>query len=584
MNKEQIVEALRLKVLGLRDAGSGVWSGELASSALGTALATAVMLDGDADDLRRAKAGASWLVANINADGGWGDTPESVSNLSATLIARSALALFVRKRPSDIEASDALARSGQWIVARAGSLEFSAVVKALENVYGEDRTFSVPILTFLAICADDADAWPQIPQLPFLFALFPNGVFRFFRMQVVSYALPALIAIGLCCHIAAAKAQRRLAWGKWFAKALLKKLTRIQPSHGGFLDAIPLTAFVCLALRKAGFGDHAVMVKGAEFLRKAARADGSWAIDSNLRTWVTSLAVRSVLTNTDGLEKSFYRGERNQVASWLVKAQMLKVHPYTGAQPGGWAWTDLPGGVPDADDTSGALVALRMLRQDGATMEMSRGVRAGLRWLMGLQNADGGVPTFCRGWGKLPFDRSCADITAHALLAMALWPEMVHGMQKSVGRMADYLRAEQAEDGSWCALWFGHQEAEGGRNPIIGTARVVDALRQAQAAGFGGVEEMAARGVAWLVARQRDDGAWGMGREATVEETALAVTALAGADDAQAAVQRGRGWLCAQGLDGLSRPAPVGLYFALLWYHEKMYPLVWSLEALSRGE
>jgi len=289
-----------------------------------------------------------------------------------------------------------------------------------------------------------------------------------------------------------------------------------------------------------------------------------------------------VLSNTKGLEKSFYRGERNQVASWLVNAQMRKVHPYTGAHPGGWAWTDLPGGVPDADDTSGALVALRMLRQDGATMEMSRAVRAGLRWLMGLQNTDGGVPTFCRGWGKLPFDRSCADITAHALLAMALWPEMVHGMAKAGGRMADYLRGQQAEDGSWCALWFGHQEAEGGRNPVIGTARVVDALRQAQAAGFGGVEEMAARGVSWLLARQRDDGAWGMGREATVEETSLAVTALAGVDDAQETVQRGREWLFAQGLGGLSRPAPVGLYFALLWYHEKMYPLVWSLEALSK--
>ena len=33
-------------------------------------------------------------------------------------------------------------------------------------------------------------------------------------------------------------------------------------------------------------------------------------------------------------------------------------HPYTGAAPGGWAWTDLPGGVPDADDTPGALLAL----------------------------------------------------------------------------------------------------------------------------------------------------------------------------------------------------------------------------------
>ena len=81
MNREQaeMFEALRLKVLGLRDAGVGVWSGELAPSALGTALAVAVMLGGDADDARRARAGAAWLAAHVNADGGWGDTPGSVS-------------------------------------------------------------------------------------------------------------------------------------------------------------------------------------------------------------------------------------------------------------------------------------------------------------------------------------------------------------------------------------------------------------------------------------------------------------------------------------------------------------------------
>ena len=586
MDKERLemFEALRQRVLGLRDAGTGVWSGELASSALGTALTVAVMLDGDAEDICRAKAGVLWLVAHVNADGGWGDTPESVSNLSATLIARSALALFARRCPGQVDAADALARSEAWIVARAGSLEFPDIVNALEKVYGEDRTFSVPILTFLAICGEDKGAWPQIPQLPFMLALLPHGVFRFFRMQVVSYALPALIAMGLCRHVRVAEEGRGLAWGRWFAGALLKRLAHIQPSHGGFLDAIPLTAFVCLALRVAGFGKHPVVAKGVGFLRNAARADGSWAIDSNLRTWVTSLAARSVLTNTRGLEKSFYRGERNQVASWLVSAQLKKPHPYTGAHPGGWAWTDLPGGVPDADDTSGALIALRMLKQDGATLEMSRAVRAGLRWLMGLQNADGGVPTFCRGWGKLPFDRSCPDLTAHALLAIALWPEMVHGMDKATKRMAEYLRTQQAADGSWCALWFGHQEAEGGRNPIIGTARVVDALCKAHAAGFDapGLEEMAARGMAWLVAHQRGDGAWGMGREPTTEETALAVIALSGTDGAQEAAHRGRAWL--QGLEALNRPAPVGLYFALLWYHEKMYPLVWTLEALSTAE
>ena len=45
-------------------------------------------------------------------------------------------------------------------------------------------------------------------------------------------------------------------------------------------------------------------------------------------------------------------------------------------------------------------------------------VDRGVKWLLDLQNRDGGWPTFCRGWGKLPFDRSGADLTAHALRAI----------------------------------------------------------------------------------------------------------------------------------------------------------------------
>ena len=51
-----------------------------------------------------------------------------------------------------------------------------------------------------------------------------------------------------------------------------------------------------------------------------------------------------------------------------------------------------------------------------------------------------------------------------------------------------------------------------------------------------------------------------------------------------AAVRRGCAWLTAQGVSGLERAAPIGLYFALLWYHERLYPLVWALEALGKNQ
>ena len=588
---QEAYKALYERVLALRDSATGVWTGELSSSALGTALAVSALAPGNEADRALAESGAAWLVAHVNADGGWGDTPESVSNLSTTLIALAALRRIRRVGRAELEV-----RSGQaeaWITERTGSMEPEAVSRALAKVYGEDRTFAVPILAYLAMCGENDDAWKSVPPLPFLLALLPQGLYRFFRLQVVSYALPALIAVGLCRHVCAARARGRFAWGRGFAGPLLRRLAVLQPQHGGYLDAIPLTAFVALALREAGYGDCPVAQRGLAFLRQAARSDGSWAIDSNLRTWVTSLASRAVwgagvpAKPEEGNWRRDAGGidDVERAAKWLVKAQLKARHPFTGAKPGGWAWTDLPGGVPDADDTSGALLALRFLKDRGSKTDLSGTVRGGVRWLLEMQNADGGLPTFCRGWGRLPFDRSCPDISAHALSALSAWHDVSPLAAKAMERLALYLGRSQEKDGSWVPLWFGHQGAAAGRNPVVGTARVVEALRTVCGAQRElGVGEMLARGEAWLVARQREDGGWSAGNTSTAEETALAVIALTGGGGAcEEAVRRGCAWLTANWAAGAAKPTPIGLYFSLLWYHEKMYPLVWTLEALGRN-
>jgi len=131
----------------------------------------------------------------------------------------------------------------------------------------------------------------------------------------------------------------------------------------------------------------------------------------------------------------------HQCFQWVLSCQNRTVHPFTGAAPGGWGWTDLSGAVPDADDTPGALIALKHIydlirspdfraalpeqhRNDfGEAFEQQilSAADAGLKWLVDLQNRDRGWPTFCKGWGKLPFDRSGADLTAHAIRALHVW-------------------------------------------------------------------------------------------------------------------------------------------------------------------
>jgi len=48
------------------------------------------------------------------------------------------------------------------------------------------------------------------------------------------------------------------------------------------------------------------------------------------------------------------------------------------------------------------------------------------------------------------------------------------------------------------------------------------------------------------------------------------------------AVERGAEYLVRRVEDGTwVQPAPLGLYFASLWYAEQMYPLSWAVEALA---
>src|SRR5262249_4678813 len=117
---------------------------------------------------------------------------------------------------------------------------------------------------------------------------------------------------------------------------------------------------------------------------------------------------------------------KDELRDWLLAQQYKQRHPFTGAEAGAWAWTALPGGVPDADDTPGAILALARLLPPAVVndfisetagtvsfQELDSGFRAnrfdfpdkaghpglailfGLSWLSRLQNRDGGMPTFC---------------------------------------------------------------------------------------------------------------------------------------------------------------------------------------------
>ena len=595
MDVSSALENARTALLAERNA-AGVWEGELSTSALSTATAIVALGCVDADkNAEFIKRGCQWLVENQNSDGGWGDTVRSNSNISTSLLAWSALSKFGDGRCSEFDVRRSTFIASSWIRDYVGSLSPNAIAETVSARYGKDNTFSVPILMLCAICGRlGPNGWKLVPAMPFELSICPREWFAILKLPVVSYALPALIAIGYARHknvfSPVTHLLRKWAWEKRSSDLL----TEIQPTTGGFLEAAPLTSFVTMALASAGQKDHPVVKKGVEFLTENVRDDGSWPIDTNLATWATTLAVKALSTNQQGvfdehtlLDRNVVLNEqyafdepiryvRETVLKWILDQQYQTVHPFTNSPPGGWAWTDLPGGVPDADDTPGALLALKILDPTRKTE-----AEAAVIWLLDLQNRDGGMPTFCRGWGALPFDRSSPDLTAHAIRAWLAWKddmplELQDRIDQGISEGRRFLVETQNRDGSWTPLWFGNQHLKRDEeNPTYGTAMVLKALLAM------GESELSMDAIQWLQENQNPDGGWGGGSatRSSIEETALAVGALATAGFRN---EEGTRWLIEATDNGTKFPAsPIGFYFAKLWYFERMYPVVWTVEALG---
>jgi squalene-hopene/tetraprenyl-beta-curcumene cyclase len=590
----------------------GHWEGLLSESALATATAIStfsfylqsrVADSGGADlDLMRKQviAGIGWLIEQQNEDGGWGDTPKNDSNISTSMLVIAAL----NAADQADEFSGQLARAASYVESEGG-------IPGLKKRYGRDKTFAVPILANCAMAG--VVPWSEVSALPFEAAVVPQRFYHLMQLPVVSYAIPALVAIGQAkFHFdppwdPVRKTIRRLS-----IEPGLNVLQKMQPASGGYLEAIPLTSFVSMALIRCGRADHPVVRKGIEFLLNSFRVDqykpdaqasgsaeppslalraciGTWPIDTNLATWNTSLSINALANDSNSFKQMLEADSElwRQCLDWLLSCQNTEKHPFTGATPGGWGWSDLSGAVPDADDTPGAMLALRRIHEasprwlDRQTKQrISVAAISGANWLLGLQNRDGGWPTFCRGWGKLPFDRSGSDITAHVIRGLLAWQHNGQAIEKGFR----YLQKQQRTDGSWLPLWFGNQDQPDDENPFYGTAKVLMAYRDA------GRNEtsMATAGYKWLVEHQNVDGGWGGSDSngSSVEETALCVEALAGCNYAGAenATNAGLAWLIeAIKSERVENSSPIGFYFAKLWYYEKLYPLIFAAGALNRA-
>lgn len=299
---------------------------------------------------------------------------------------------------------------------------------------------------------------------------------------------------------------------------------------------------------------------------------------------------------------------------WLLTKEVRRPGDWSRSnshvEPGGWYFEYRNGFYPDTDDTAMVLMALARSRFDEKarprTHELfaenelppdDEATQRGVRWLLAMQNRDGGWAAFDRDINReiltrVPFadhnamlDPSCPDITARVLEALG---HFGYGPgHPAVDRGIAFIRKTQEPDSGWPGRW--------GVNYLYGTWQVLQGLR---AIGFDMHDAMVRRAVEWLKRVQQSSGAWGetcasyddpslagVGA-ATASQTGWALLSLIAAGEAQSSeVKAGVQWLIEQQLpDGTwSENHFTGTGFPKVFYLKYHgYPLYFPLMALAR--
>ncbi|MBI5368051.1 MAG: squalene--hopene cyclase [Planctomycetes bacterium] len=373
-------------------------------------------------------------------------------------------------------------------------------------------------------------------------------------------------------------------------------IERMQGS-GGLGAIYPAMANSVMALHCLGYSlDHPLVAKAfAEVEALEIHAgDEMWLQPCHSPVWDTPLTMNALAeSGVAPDDPALVRG-----AEWLISKQCSQPGDWTRKAPrvesGGWYFQFENEKYPDTDDTPMVMVALTQARlADDARRAAS--LQRGLRWLLGMQSSNGGFGAFDIDNTKLllnniPFadhgallDPPTVDVTGRVLDILGRLG--YDGAFAPARRAIEFIKSEQESFGAWYGRW--------GVNYLYGTWSAISGLR-----AIG--EDMGApyigRALDWLRLVQNLDGGWGescasyedrrwAGRgRSTASQTAWALLAFlrAGVED-DPALERGVRWLTArQRADGAwDEPEYTGTGFPRVFYlryhmYSKYFPL-WAL-------
>jgi squalene-hopene/tetraprenyl-beta-curcumene cyclase len=255
-----------------------------------------------------------------------------------------------------------------------------------------------------------------------------------------------------------------------------------------------------------------------------------------------------------------------KAADWILSKEVrhkgdwaVKVND---VDPGGWYFEFNNEFYPDTDDTGQVLLGLSKVDNPRERYQHQVCERA-IEWVLAMQCKNGGWGSFDKDNSKMIFqyipfadhnamlDPPTADITGRILEMLATYG-YTRG-DKRVEKAIEFIFKEQEPDGSWFGRW--------GVNYLYGTYLV---LRGLDAIGVDRHEPQIQQAAEWIRMVQNSDGGWGESCESyddpgtrgigasTPSQTAWALLGLlAAGDDRSDSIAKGVRWLLTrQRMDG----------------------------------
>jgi len=564
---------------------------------------------------------AEYLRSLQRDDGSWGQYPGSGIDLSATVKAYAALKLM-----GDASEDQHMARARRVILDGGGAENCTSFTNFFLACLGQISWKAVPEIP------------PEIIFLPKWFYFHLSKVSAWTRTMIMPLAvvsalrptrrLPASMGIDelFCDQGKRNRLHNHRSGAPGWAMFFMGVDRMIKLARG--IGAVPLRRLAVdraeqWILHRAGHGDVETDGLGAIFppmvyiqivlkalgyerddpvVRRAERELDDFFIEENgsIRiqpcfspVWDTGIALYALGEHAEAAD----RGALDRAARWLTDRECSyrgesTNHNGKRAEGGAWWFEYRNGWYPDIDDTAMVVMALRRIGGERNTAAASRGVR----WLLAMQNDDGGWAAFDRTRDRrileyIPFadhnamqDPSCPDITGRVLEALA-----AHGLANehpAVRRAIEFIRGRQHPGGGWFGRW--------GVNYIYGTWQALVGVINC---GDDPQQEWTRRAGHWIKSIQKDDGSFGESANSyeditlrgqgpsTASQTAWAamvLQAVFGPDDPD--LRRAIGWLVRTQLTGeeAADPAcnpdgdPAGSWFEP-WFTGTGFPRVFYL-------